>query len=142
MQRIAFSCTWFKFYSSCFQLFSLPSLRSRYTATLSSTCFLIFLSSRIQPGEETDIGKQSLNLSLNLSLSFVWAKYKLMKLYERSLQALLSSAPRGFAARLHVLARLASLTQIGELARRLDLCLISHHLHWSISGVDFCVFLV
>ena len=73
---------------------------------------------------------------------FVWAKYKLMKLYKRSLQALLSSAPRGFAARLHVLARLASLTQIGELARRLDLCLISHHLHWSISGVDFCVFLV
>ena len=73
---------------------------------------------------------------------FVWAKYKLMKLYERSLQALLSSSPRGFAARLHVLARLASLTQIGELARRLDLCLISHHLYWSISGVDFCVFLV
>ena len=65
-----------------------------------------------------------------------------MKLYERSLQALLSSAPRGFTARSHVLARLASLTQIGELARRLDLCLISHHLHWSISGVDYCVFLV
>ena len=39
--------------------------------------------------------------------------------YERSLQALLSSAPRGFATRSHVLARLASLAQIGELARRL-----------------------
>ena len=42
-----------------------------------------------------------------------------MKFYERSLQALLSSAPRGFAARSRVLARLASLAQIGELARRL-----------------------
>ena len=38
-----------------------------------------------------------------------------MKIYERSLQALLSSAPRS-----PVLARLASLTQIGELARRLS----------------------
>ena len=37
-----------------------------------------------------------------------------MKIYERSLQALLSSAPRS-----RVLARLASLVQIGELARRL-----------------------
>ena len=37
-----------------------------------------------------------------------------MKIYERSLQALLSSAPRS-----RVLARLASLAQIGELARRL-----------------------
>ena len=42
-----------------------------------------------------------------------------MKFYERSLQALLSSAPRGFAARSRVLARLAFLTQRGELARRL-----------------------
>ena len=42
-----------------------------------------------------------------------------MKFYERSLQALLSSAPRGFAARSRVLERLASLSQIGELARRL-----------------------
>ena len=42
-----------------------------------------------------------------------------MKFYERSLQALLSSAPRGFAARSRVLARLAFLAQIGELARRL-----------------------
>ena len=38
-----------------------------------------------------------------------------MKIYERSLQALLSSAPRS-----RVLARLASLAQIGELARRLE----------------------
>ena len=47
-----------------------------------------------------------------------------MKLYERSLQALLSSAPRGFAARSRVLASLASLAslaQIGELSRRLEL---------------------
>ena len=42
-----------------------------------------------------------------------------MKLYERSLQALLSSAPLSFAARSSVIARLASLAQIGELARRL-----------------------
>ena len=39
-----------------------------------------------------------------------------MKIYERSLQALLSSAPRS-----RVIARLASLAQIGELARRLNL---------------------
>ena len=45
-----------------------------------------------------------------------------MKFYERSLQAVLSAAPRGFAACSCVLARLASLAQIGELARRL-LCL-------------------
>ena len=42
-----------------------------------------------------------------------------MKIYERSLQALLSSAPRS-----RVLARLASLAQIGELARRLVYILI------------------
>ena len=38
---------------------------------------------------------------------------------ERSRRGLLSPAPRGFAARSRVLARLASLAQIGELARRL-----------------------
>ena len=48
--------------------FSFNSLRSRYIATLSSTCFSIFLPSRIQPGEETDVGKQPLNHS-SLSLS-------------------------------------------------------------------------
>ena len=37
-----------------------------------------------------------------------------MKIYERSLQALLSSAPRS-----RVLARLTSLAHIGKLARRL-----------------------
>ena len=42
-----------------------------------------------------------------------------MKFYERSLQALLSSAPRGFAARSRVRMRLASLARIGELARNL-----------------------
>ena len=49
---------------------------------------------------------------------FVWAKYK-WKFVRGWLQALLSPAPRGFAARSRVLARLASLAQIGELARRL-----------------------
>ena len=43
-----------------------------------------------------------------------------MKLYERSFQALLSPAPRGFATRSRVLARLDSLAQTGELARRLN----------------------
>ena len=42
-----------------------------------------------------------------------------MKFYERSMQALLSSAPFGFAARSRALARVVSLAQIGELARRL-----------------------
>ena len=46
--------------------------------------------------------------------SFVWAKYK-WKL-KRSFQALLPSAPRGFAARSRVLSHK---TKIGELARRL-----------------------
>ena len=39
---------------------------------------------------------------------------------DRCKLALLSSAPRGFAARSHVLARLVSLAEIGELARRLQ----------------------
>ena len=43
-----------------------------------------------------------------------------MKFFQRSLQALLSSVPRGFATRSRVLARLASLAQIGRLARRLE----------------------
>ena len=38
---------------------------------------------------------------------------------ERASEGLLSSAPRGFAARSCVHARLASLAQIGDLARRL-----------------------
>ena len=42
-----------------------------------------------------------------------------MKIYERSMQALLLPAPRGFAAPSRVLTRLASLAQTGELARRL-----------------------
>ena len=42
-----------------------------------------------------------------------------MKIYKVSLQALLSCAPRGFAACSRVLARLVSLAQIGELARKL-----------------------
>ena len=43
---------------------SCPSLRSSYTATLSSTCFWLFLPSGIQSGEETDVGKQRLNRAL------------------------------------------------------------------------------
>ena len=46
-----------------------------------------------------------------------------MKICKGWLQALLSSAPRGFAARSRVLARLVSLAQIGELTRRLNLYL-------------------
>ena len=68
--RIAFSCTWFSisFTPVASNSFSFPSLRSSYTATLSSTCFWIFLPSRIQSGEETDVGRQCLNHS-SLSLS-------------------------------------------------------------------------
>ena len=44
-----------------------------------------------------------------------------MKICKGWLQALLSQAPRGFAARSRVVARLASLAQIGELARRLTI---------------------
>ena len=52
-----------------------------------------------------------------------------MKICKGWLQALLSPAPRGFAARSRVLARLASLAQIGELARRLGLAaLVVHHI--------------
>ena len=36
-----------------------------------------------------------------------------------------ASAPRSFAARSHVLARLVSLAQIGELARRLSILLLT-----------------
>ena len=36
--------------------FSCPSWRSSFTATLSCTCFWIFLPSGIQSGEETDVG--------------------------------------------------------------------------------------
>ena len=42
-----------------------------------------------------------------------------MKICTGWLEALLSPAPRGFAARSRVLSRLASFAQIGELARRL-----------------------
>ena len=41
----------------------------------------------------------------------------------------LSSAPRGFAARSHILARLALLAQRGELARRLLSSLPQHFIH-------------
>ena len=43
-----------------------------------------------------------------------------MKICKGWLQALLSSAPRGFAARSHVLVRPVSLAQTGELASGLD----------------------
>ena len=47
-----------------------PSLRSSYTATLSSTCFWIFLPSGIQSGEETDVGRQRLNRALESLFTF------------------------------------------------------------------------
>ena len=50
-----------------------------------------------------------------------------MKIYKGSLQVLLSSAPRSFAARSRVLARLVSLAQIGKLARRLYRSKLPHH---------------
>ena len=50
-----------------------------------------------------------------------------MKFYERLLQALLSSATRGFAARSRVLARLASLAQIGELQSMHNLYLLNRN---------------
>ena len=63
-----------------------------------------------------------------------------IKFYEWSLQALLSSAPHGFAARSRVLVRLASLAQIGELVCRLvlllniiQLCECYERCDWSLS---------
>ena len=50
-----------------------------------------------------------------------------MKFYERLLQGLLSSAPRSFAARSRVLARLASLAQIGELQCMHNLYLLNRN---------------
>ena len=44
-----------------------------------------------------------------------------MKICKGWLQALFPPTPRGFTARSRVLASLASLAQIGELARRLDI---------------------
>ena len=49
---------------------SCPSLRSSYTATLSSTCFWLFLPSGIQSGEETDVGRQRLNRALESLFTF------------------------------------------------------------------------
>ena len=49
---------------------SCPSLRSSYTATLSSTCFWLFLPSGIQSGEETDVGRQRLNKELESLFTF------------------------------------------------------------------------
>ena len=59
-------------YCSCFLPFLLSFLTVNWTptsssATLSRTCFWIFLPSGIQSGKETDIGRQHLNLS-SLSL--------------------------------------------------------------------------
>ena len=67
------------------------------------------------------LGLLSINFVFHFSangISFRLSEVQ-MKFHERSLQALLSSAPRGFATHSRVLARLASLAQIGELARRL-----------------------
>ena len=58
-----------------------------------------------------------------------------MKFHERSLQALFSSAPRGFATHSRVFARLASLAQIGELARRLRKNLLFSLALWCVESV-------
>ena len=50
--------------------FSCPSSQSSYTATLSSTCFWLFLPSGIQSGEETDVGRQRLNRALESLFTF------------------------------------------------------------------------
>ena len=51
--------------------FSGPSLWSNYTATLSSTCFWIFLPSGIQLGKETNFGRQRLNQVLEFLFTFI-----------------------------------------------------------------------
>ena len=56
-----------------------------------------------------------------------------MKICKGWLEALLSSAPRGFAARSRVLARLVLLAQIGELARRL-LALCHQYLRFAVTS--------
>ena len=50
--------------------FSCRSLQSSYTDTMSSTCFWIFLPSRIQSGEETDVGRQRLNREFESLFTF------------------------------------------------------------------------
>ena len=50
--------------------FSCPSWRSSYAATLSCTCFRIFLPSGIQSGEETDVGRQRLNQAFESLFTF------------------------------------------------------------------------
>ena len=62
--------------------------------------------------------------SLMRASSPIWAS--LARTRERGAE-LLSSAPRGFAARSRVLARLAPLAQIGELARRLRFTEVGIH---------------
>ena len=73
------------------------------------------------------MGRQVVHVSLQAS-SPIWAsEASLARTCERGAE-LLSSAPRGFAARSRVLARLVSLAEIGELARRLGSCKLLHHL--------------
>ena len=84
----------------------------------------------------------------------IWAtEVSLARTRERGAEerrALPSSAPRGFAARSRVLARLVSLAQIGELARRLvimkckvhaknEFTLQNNRRHWKSSGWFSCV---
>ena len=69
-------------------------------------------------------GLAHLRISLSLrARSPIWvSEVSLARTREREGRGkLFSPAPRGFAARSRVLARLASLAQIGELARRLDI---------------------
>ena len=71
-----------------------------------------------------------LYLTMQYFMSYLIFK---MKFYERWLQPLLSSARRSFTARSRVLVRLASLAQIGELARRLKHSLEDNRRRFNIS---------
>ena len=71
-----------------------------------------------------------LYLTMQYFMSYLIFK---MKFYERWLQPLLSSAHHSFTARSRVLVRLASLAQIGELARRLKHSLEDNRRRFNIS---------
>ena len=71
-----------------------------------------------------------LRLTMQYFTSYLILK---MKFYERLLQALLSCGSRSFAAHSRVLVRLASLAQIGELARRLKDSLEGNRRRFNIS---------
>ena len=129
--RIAFSCTWFNF----------PSTRTTNSVRLSSARNILFARitsnepvcfegwNKSDPTENqiwhTAVASLASYQSTLISGRSFFSQWYFpsseqsteMKFYERSLQALLSSAPRGLAARSRIFVRLASLAQIGELAR-------------------------